>query len=282
MRDAITRSSAAATRAAPPYARAGGRAGTSRRRSLRAAAGATGTVCAAAVLAGCGVTGGGVVDGGVAPSLTAPTSSSPLWPDHKPPAGAEESQPEKPYPPVDGVSVPPGGLRKVPHEELLLRDRAMPSAVRSAPKSCPGVRCGMRDPVYRDLTGDRAEELILAVDDPATATTFVVVYRATGRTVRPILLSYGQLGTMGETFGRELVLTSSTGSSSYTTRYRWNGTAMEAWIPGGAVPSGSDGSTLTPDGSTLTPDVGTLGPDDGRPRASRAERPTTEERGAAR
>lgn len=192
-------------------------------------------VVGCAALTGCAAGNGGVEDGGVAPSLSAPVSSSPLWPDHTSPPSERnglDPGPTKPYLPVKGVSVPGGGLRKVPLEDLLSHDPNVPGVVSVMPKVCPGAKCGIRTPVHRDLTGDGADELIVAVDDPGTASTVVVVYRATGHTVRPILVAYGQLGLTGETLGRDLVLTWAGASGEYITRYRWNGKVMAPHLEG--------------------------------------------------
>ncbi|MEV8017230.1 hypothetical protein AB0O76_12945 [Streptomyces sp. NPDC086554] len=224
-------------------------------------------VAGVAALTGCAAQNGGVEDRGVAPSLSAPVSSSPLWPDYtSPPSEGNglDPGPTKPYLPVKGVSVPAGGLRKVPLEKLLSHDPNVPGVVSVMPKACPGAKCGIRTPAYRDLTGDGADELVVAVDDPGTASTVVVVYRATGHTVRPILVSYGQLGLTGETLGRDLVLTWAGASGEYITRYRWNGKGMAPYLqddePG--RPAASPSIAPEPQRPTATPSAG---PDPQRP-----------------
>lgn len=68
------------------------------------------------------------------------------------------SPPFQRYLTVDGISVPAGGLKEVPVQKLLERDPNVPKLVRAAMEDCPGSRCGLREPVYRDLTGDGRDE----------------------------------------------------------------------------------------------------------------------------
>jgi hypothetical protein len=190
-------------------------------------------------------------DGGIAPSLSAPTSASPLWPEYAPPDPPVEGEPSPPfqrYLDVDGVSVPAGGLKDVPVRELLERDPNVPKLIRVAVEDCPGSRCGLREPVYRDLTGDGRDELVVAVDEPSAGLTLIQVYRATGPTVRPVLISWGRIGLTGETFGHDLVLTSTGDDGRFTTRYRWNGTVMTPGVPqdGAAAPSAPGAATTPP------------------------------------
>lgn len=188
----------------------------------------------------------GARDGGPAPSLSPPVTSAPLWPDHAPPVppadGSAGPAPE-PYPPVRGVRVPAGGLKDVPVRELLSNDPNVPDFVRVALRSCPGAGCGLRDPVYRDLTSDGRDELVVALDEPSSGLTLVQVYRASGDTVRPVLIDWGPAGLTGETFGTDLILTSAGRNGSVTTRYRWNGEVMTVENPW----KSSDDGTRAPD-----------------------------------
>ncbi|WP_327327646.1 hypothetical protein OG735_37810 [Streptomyces sp. NBC_01210] len=176
----------------------------------------------------------GARDGGVAPRLSPPISPQPLWPQYappSPPAAGESSPSYKRYLTVDGITVPAGGLRKVAVKELLEKDPNVPPLVRAAMKNCPGSGCGLRSPAYRDLTGDGRDELVVALDEESVGLTLIQVYWAVGGTVRPVLISWGPIGLTGETFGHDLVLTSTGDDGRFTTRYRWNGAVMTAGVP---------------------------------------------------
>lgn len=202
-----------------------------------------------AVLAGCAGQ-GGVRDDGAAPRLTAPTSASPLWPGSTPSAPPSQSAGEAekaenavpslaPYAPVEGVTVPRGGLRDVPVRTLLGNDLMLPAVVRKmVAADCPRGRCTVRPPVYRDLTGDGRDELIAAIDEYGFQITMVQVYAAYGATVRPLLAHRGQLGLTGETQGRELVLTATSQDGQVTSRYRWNGERLALVLPGAGPDAG--------------------------------------------
>ena len=65
-------------------------------------------------------------------------------------------------------------------KELLEKDPNVPQLVRAAMQNCPGPDCGLRNPVYRDLTGDGRDELVVALDAPAAGLTLIQVYWAFG------------------------------------------------------------------------------------------------------
>ncbi|MET7617566.1 hypothetical protein [Streptomyces sp. NPDC005408] len=206
------------------------RTGPHDRGRLRTAAVAA---CAAAMgLAGCAAE-TGARDAGVAPRLSPPTSASPLWPKYSPPVTptSEPTSPDRRYLSIDGVEVPAAGLKQLPVQELLEKDPNVPKLVRDALEACPGTECGLRKPVYRDLTGDEQDELVVALDAPAAGLTLVQVYRAFGTAVRPVLISWGPLGLTGETFGHDLVLVATGTDGRFTTRYRWDGSVLSAAAP---------------------------------------------------
>ncbi|MFD4143157.1 hypothetical protein [Streptomyces sp. NPDC058572] len=210
----------------------------------------------AAMLTGCAAE-TGARDGGVAPSLSPPVHASPLWPQYEPPQplGTGEPLPAyRPYPAVP-IEVPVSGLRGMPVKTLLEKDPNVPQLVRAALSNCPGTRCGLRSPVLRDLTGDGSDELVVAFDEPSASLTLVQVYRASGRTVRPVLITWGQLGLTGETFGHDLVITATGHDGRFTTRYRWNGTVMAPGSPqdGPRPPGGRGGTTPVPPSTTNPP-----------------------------
>ncbi|MEV6400764.1 hypothetical protein AB0M39_39315 [Streptomyces sp. NPDC051907] len=174
----------------------------------------------------------------------------PLWPEHAPPPQPSAGAPSPTYQrylPVDEVSVPAGGLKDVPVKELLQKDPNAPKLVLAVLEGCPGAQCGLRKPVYRDLSGDGRDELIVAVDEPKAELTLIQVYSAFGATVRPVLMSIGRLGLTGETFGYELVLSSTGEDGQFTTRYRWNGAELTRIRDEEPAPS------TPPDGPTPVP-----------------------------
>ncbi|MEU0693156.1 hypothetical protein ABZ349_04100 [Streptomyces niveus] len=188
----------------------------------------------------------GARDGGPAPELSPPVRSAPLWPDYAPPVPPTDGNADlafEPYLPVRDVSVPAGGLKDVPVRKLLAKDPNVPEFVRVALRNCPGAECGLRDAVYRDLTADGRDELVVALDEPSSGLTLIQVYRASGDTVRPVLINWGPEGLTGETFGTDLILTSTGQNGRVTTRYRWNGEVMTVENPW----KSSDDTTRAPD-----------------------------------
>ncbi len=185
-------------------------------------------LCALAVgAAGCAAD-TGTRDDGAAPQLSPPVTASPLWPRYTPPtpAGDEPTPPYRRYVNVKDVEVRGGDLRRIPVKQLLEQDPNVPQLVRTAMLDCPGDACGLREPVYRDLTEDGRDELVVALDDEAGGLTMIQVYRVFGTAVRPILVSWSPLGVTGVTFGHDMVLTSTGKDGRFTTRYRWNGTEL--------------------------------------------------------
>ncbi|ADI12189.1 hypothetical protein SBI_09071 [Streptomyces bingchenggensis BCW-1] len=214
---------------------------------------------AAVGIAGC-ASGTGAQDDGAAPRLSPPTSAVPLWPGFTPPSTPEQVGPAPGfvrYLPVDGVSAPADGLAGVSPKRLLDNDPNVAKVLQGTLSGCPGAHCPLRKPVLRDLTGDGRDELVAAVDLPEFQRTLVQVYRATGRTVRPVLIYWGQLGVTGETYGRDLIITSTGDDGRITVRFRWNGEVMAAVTPRGAsstpevaetVPAAPDVAETVPGG----------------------------------
>ncbi|MFD8379272.1 hypothetical protein ACFV2X_12175 [Streptomyces sp. NPDC059679] len=197
---------------------------------------------AAVGIAGC-ASGTGAQDDGAAPRLSPPTSAVPLWPGFTPPSTPEQVGPAPGfvrYLPVEGVSAPADGLAGLSPKRLLDKDPNVPKVIQESLTGCPDAHCPLRKPVLRDLTGDGRDELVAAVDLPKFQRTLVQVYRATGRTIRPVLIYWGQLGVTGETYGRDLIITSTGVDGRFTVRFRWNGEVM---------------ASVTPRGASSTPDV---------------------------
>ncbi|GGJ90013.1 hypothetical protein GCM10011583_21710 [Streptomyces camponoticapitis] len=215
----------------------------------------------------------GARDGGPAPTLSPPVSSAPLWPDYAPPVpptdlDAAAKRALQRYLPVKNVTVPAGGLRKLPVRRLLTNDPNVPEFVRAAVRNCPGATCGLRDPVYQDLTADGRDELVVALDEPASGLTLVQVYRASGDTVRPVLISWGPIGLTGETFGTDLILMSAGQKGRVTTRYRWNGDVMTVENPwntsdDAGAPDPLAPETAAPSEKRPVPQAPPAGPDTG-------------------
>ncbi|MER7664134.1 hypothetical protein [Streptomyces sp. NPDC096193] len=203
-------------------------------------------VCASAAgIAGCAAD-TGARDDGAAPQVAPPVSASPLWPQYSGPTPeeGESTAPYRRYVNVKGIDVPAGDLRRVSVLRLLEQDPNVPQLVRTALRNCPGGSCGLRTPVYRDLTDDGKNELVVALDDPVGGLTLVQVYRAFGTSVRPILISWNTIGATGVTFGNDLILSSTGKDGRFTTRYRWNGTELVATAPQDALGDGE--SSVTP------------------------------------
>ncbi|MET9552409.1 hypothetical protein [Streptomyces sp. NPDC006645] len=216
----------------------------------------------------------GARDGGPAPSLSPAVSSAPLWPDYAPADGETGKHALRRYRPVDDVTVPSGGLKELSVRRLLTKDPNVPDFVRAALASCPGAECGLRDPVYKDLTSDGLDELVVALDEPAAGLTLIQVYRASGGTVRPVLIDFGPVGLTGETFGTDLILTSVSRTGRITTRYRWNGEVMTVenpWSRSDDAPQAADPlapEKPVPQDASPVPRQRTgpgAGPDAGRP-----------------
>ncbi|WP_329377492.1 hypothetical protein [Streptomyces sp. NBC_01716] len=237
-------------------------------------------VTALAGAAGCAAE-TGARDDGPAPALSPPVSSAPLWPDYAPPVPPSNGDTEaeravQRYRPVRDVTVPAGGLRKLPVRQLLTNDPNVPEFVRAAVRNCPGAKCGLRDPVYKDLTADGRDELVVALDEPASGLTLIQVYRASGDTVRPVLISWGPVGLTGETFGTDLILTSAGQNGRVTTRYRWNGDVLTVENPWNTsddarAPDPLAPETAVPSEATPVPRPGT-GPDAGIGAGTDSER----------
>ncbi|WP_431041398.1 hypothetical protein ACQUSR_05535 [Streptomyces sp. P1-3] len=212
----------------------------SARTAVAPVAALAGLVLAAVGLVGCAAD-TGARDGGAAPRLAPPTSASPLWPRYTPPVAPTKPEPSADvasYPPVKGVTVPAGGLRKLPVRTLLEHDFNVPEWVRGAARGdCP-ADCSLRDPVYRDLTGDGRDELVVAIDALGFRLTVLEVYQASGDTVRPVLIHWGPLGLTGETIGRDLVISSRGQEGQITTHLKWNGRVL-APVPPPEGPAGT-------------------------------------------
>jgi len=213
-------------------------------------------LCAVAV--GCARE-GGVVDGGEAPTLTPPPVAVPLWPSASPAwTPTTTGPPPGPAPLVVPVRPPESdSLRDVDAVRVLRADPAVRDAARASVVDCPD-ECGLRDPAYRDLTGDGREDLILAVDEPSGRTA-LFAYALLNGDVAHILGVEGLLYGI-DTLGPDLVTHERVHAAAdpqccpslaYTTRYHWNGREMAVVVQ----EAGGDGSCLRP-GATGAPQPG--------------------------
>ncbi|WP_157878729.1 hypothetical protein [Streptomyces sp. CT34] len=198
-----------------------------------------GAVFAVALLGGCGFS-AGLRNAGPAPSVSVPASPSPLWPGYTPTPGSGNGFVYTPpvRPPLPGITVPPGGLKKISPVALLTADPDVGGELGKSLRNCPGSSCPLRPPVYPDLTGDGRPAVVLVIDDHGFADLHVYV-ATSGNSVRQVL-SYSANGVVDAgTVGHDLVIKSS-GDHQDVTRYHWNGKIM---VP---VPIDSPSAVRTP------------------------------------
>ncbi|ROQ98120.1 hypothetical protein EDE04_4643 [Streptomyces sp. 2132.2] len=184
-------------------------------------------ICALAV-GGCSAPGGLGV-GEPAPPVSAqprPESLWPLWTDHSvsgpgKPVGTREPRPQ---PLKDAPEVGAGGLPAVSVRDVVRADKAMKPFLAKGWIDAPG-KVGIRPPVYRDLTGDGAQDLIVAAD-AETGRTALTVYTAEGTRIVPVLFTVGRRLAV-ETIGGDLLLrTAADDGSEQAVRYHWDGERM--------------------------------------------------------
>ncbi|WP_327131948.1 hypothetical protein OG311_13105 [Streptomyces sp. NBC_01343] len=184
-------------------------------------------VCALAV-GGCSAP-GGLGAGEPAPPVSAqpqPESLWPLWTDHSvsgpgKPVGTREPPPQ---PLKNAPEVGPGGLPAVNVQDVVRADKQMKAFAAKGWINAPG-KVGMRPPVFRDLTGDGSQELIVAAD-AETGRTALTVYTAEGTRIVPILFTIGRRPAV-ETIGGDLLLrTAADDGSEQAVRYHWDGERM--------------------------------------------------------
>ncbi|MGW0733782.1 hypothetical protein [Streptomyces sp. NPDC002851] len=194
----------------------------------RLALGAGLAVTAAVVLTGCGNP-NGLAAGEPAPSVAVQPSPAAVWPSwsgaspESPGADTTAHQPP-PEPLPAALKVPEGGLGKLKVRDLLRADSRMrPYADRPLIHE-PG-RSGIRPPKLVDLTGDGADELLVAVDTESGSTVLSGYREQNGRVV-PILYARGKRVAI-ETVGADLVLRSPCANGAeQAVRYRWDGSRM--------------------------------------------------------
>ncbi|MYV96741.1 hypothetical protein [Streptomyces sp. SID3343] len=225
---------------------------------------------------------GGAVDGGAAPSITPPPVAVPLWPSSAPSAfpdapGAAVREPESITVPLSAPDS--GDLRDVSPQAIVLADRVPGEEMRARVRGCP-ADCGLREPMYRDLTGDGHVDLLVAVDEPSGRTGLLAYTLLDGRIAH--ILGVEDFLTGIDTLGADVVTHERLYAASdpvccpslqYSTRYRWNGRELnpivlqteggadqckvapkpKAPIPNGPAASGSAPGGPAPSGATPAP-----------------------------
>ncbi|MGW8951562.1 hypothetical protein [Streptomyces sp. NPDC055709] len=190
------------------------------------------TALAAAALVGCG-TPSGLGSGEPAPPVAVQPHPEGLWPAWAragtPPGdagAAEAAQEQAPPTPLAGLpSVPVrGGLAAMKPDAIVCADPRMKAQCGRARIDLPG-RAGVRPPVYRDLTGDGAPELIVAAD-VESGRTVVSVYTAERGKVVQVLFTGGRRLAV-EAVGSDLVVrAAASDGAEQAVRYTWDGTRM--------------------------------------------------------
>ncbi|WP_406182676.1 hypothetical protein [Streptomyces sp. NBC_01006] len=183
--------------------------------------------CALAV-GGCSAPGGLGV-GEPAPPVSAqpqPESLWPLWTDRSVsgPGKSVGTREPPPQPLENAPEVGAGGLPAVNVQDVVRADKQMKAFAAKGWIDAPG-KVGMRPPVFRDLTGDGSQELIVAAD-AETGRTALTVYSAEGTRIVPILFTVGRR-MAAETIGGDLLLrTAADDGSEQAVRYHWDGERM--------------------------------------------------------
>ncbi|MFB6891728.1 hypothetical protein ACFCX4_20750 [Kitasatospora sp. NPDC056327] len=183
---------------------------------------------ALALAAGC-ATPGELRDHGTAEPVTPPVAKVPLWPGRatapppSPPGPTAGRTPEPPPQEVPDITVPGQDITAVDVHALLDKDPGVSQDERRALEPCDA--CEVRDPVYRDLTGDGRPELLVAV---GTGEAFVLhVYTASDGRLRPVLRAELPKVFGAETVGTGLWLSETTTISLRTSRlYQWDGVRL--------------------------------------------------------
>ncbi|GAA1385469.1 lipoprotein [Kitasatospora putterlickiae] len=178
-----------------------------------------------ALAVGCAAS-GELRDHGAATPVTPSPASIPLWPGQAtapPPDFAADRAPEPTPQPVPDLTVAGQDVTSVDVRTLLTKDPGVSQEERRALEPCAG--CEIRDPEYRDLTGDGRPELLVVVG--LSDVDVLHVYTPSGDRLLPVL-RVQQLKRFGaETIGTDLWLYEPTTSQSRTSRlYRWDGVRL--------------------------------------------------------
>ncbi|MGW0531578.1 hypothetical protein [Streptomyces sp. NPDC003032] len=194
---------------------------------------------AAALAGGCGDP-GGLRGAGATPTAQGPTH---LWPDLPPPSAPAEDYGAIESVRVTGVKVPGGDLRKVDPADVVRADfdqnpgtydpsdssyketvERLDDCADDSSGDTSGARkrCPVLKAYYRDLTGDRKDDLIVGVSTPDDNLD-IRVYAEEGRRLTQIMeMSDAVLGV--ELAGRDLIIraVSSLPGYEYHTVWSWD------------------------------------------------------------
>lgn len=134
------------------------------------------------------------------------------------------------------TSLPTAALANIRNLDLrstILADQRVPAPLRAVLQEC--ARCGIDNPVYMDLTGDGADDVLVPIfDDMVQAGT--VVYSVQRDTVELIFAHYGHQGTVEILDDGDLEVRTNLyapedaqccPSGERLARYHWNGTRFE-------------------------------------------------------
>ncbi|GGZ74155.1 hypothetical protein [Streptomyces subrutilus] len=181
--------------------------------------------CACVLAAGgCGVP-GGLGPGTPAPPVSWQPHPEPLWPAWPAAPGSAAGRREAPPVPLKHApKVGRAGLRGVDATEVARADPRMEPYLSGTLIRGPG-RSGVRPPVYRDLTGDGQEDLIVAADTP-TGRSALSVYAVSGGRIVTVLFTIGRQLT-AEALGTDLLVrVAADDGSEQAVRYHWDGDRM--------------------------------------------------------
>ncbi|MCF2529098.1 hypothetical protein [Yinghuangia soli] len=197
------------------------------------------------VAAGCAPS-RGVVDAGPARKVVPPPTPQPLWPDQTVPVPTESAEsptagrkpgPVATAPPPAPLDVPaPLGddARNIDIKAALLADAHVDAVFKTRLRTCQDD-CGLRDPVYRDLTGDGRPELLVSISNTAGLTGTYAYTVIAGKVFDIFWYELDHYAVDG--LGDDLLVRQAVPAAGdpeccpsllYTTRYRWNGREMDA------------------------------------------------------
>ncbi|MFC9298005.1 hypothetical protein ACFTWH_23390 [Streptomyces sp. NPDC057011] len=182
-------------------------------------------LCACAPAAGgCGAP-GGLGTGTPAPPVSVQPRPEPLWPAWTNAPGAAVGRREPaPLPLKNAPAVGPDGLVGVDPKEVVRADPRMRPYADKGEIRAPG-RAGIRPPVYRDLTGDGHQELVVAADT-ATGRSALSVYAVVQGKIVSVLFTMGRQ-MAAEAVGTDLLVRiAADDGSEQAVRYHWDGDRM--------------------------------------------------------
>lgn len=181
--------------------------------------------CACALAAGGCCAPGGLGAGGAAPPVSVQPRPEPLWPAWAEAPGTAVGRREGPPVPLrNGPAVGPDGLGGVDPMAVVRADPRMSPFLGKGGIRGPG-RAGFRPAVYRDLTGDGQQNLIVAADTESNRSALSVYAVSRGRIVS-VLFTIGRQLTADAVGTDLLVHIAADDGSEQAVRYHWDGERM--------------------------------------------------------